>query len=85
MGRTGKALKQVLQTHNISQNQLAVILEIDRATVYKWFHEKREPSSETVVEITRALKKINFAAAENFVQRYLGDILQEESSSGSDS
>lgn len=84
MGRAGKALKQVLQTYDISQNQLAVSLGIDRATVYKWFHEKREPSSETIVDITRALKEINFAAAENFVQRYLGDILQEDASSSSE-
>ena len=81
MGKAGKALKQVLQTHNISQNQLAVILGIDRATVYKWFHEKREPTSETIVEITRALKQIKLEAAESFVQLYLGDILQEDSSS----
>lgn len=81
MGQAGRALKQVLQLHNISQNQLAVILGIDRATVYKWFHEKREPTSETVVEITRALKQIKFEAAEKFVQLYLGDILTEDSPS----
>lgn len=80
MGRAGRALKQVLQTHDISQNQLAVILGIDRATVYKWFHEKREPSSETIVDITRALKELRLEAAEDFVQLYLGDILAEEPS-----
>ena len=78
MGKAGRALKQVLQTHNISQNQLAVILGIDRATVYKWFHEKREPTSETIVEITKSLKQIKFEAAEDFVQLYLGDILAED-------
>ena len=81
MGRASRALRQVLQLHNISQNQLAVILGIDRATVYKWFHGKREPTSETVVEITRALKQIKFEAAEQFVQLYLGDILKEETPS----
>ncbi len=81
MGRAGLALKQTLQCQNISQNQLAVILGIDRATVYKWFHGKREPTSETVVEITRALKQIKFEAAEQFVQLYLGDILKEDSPS----
>ena len=80
MGQAGRALKQVLQKHDISQNQLAVILGIDRATVYKWFHEKREPTSETIVDITRALKQIKFDAAEDFVQSYLGDILAEETS-----
>ncbi|MEM7061703.1 MAG: helix-turn-helix transcriptional regulator [Cyanobacteria bacterium P01_B01_bin.77] len=81
MRKAGRALKQVLQLHNISQNQLAVLLGIDRATVYKWFHGKREPNSETIVEITRALKRIKFEAAENFVQFYLGDILEEETPS----
>ena len=80
MGQAGRALKQVLQTHDISQNQLAGILGIDRATVYKWFHEKREPSSKTIVDITRALKEVRLEAAEDFVQLYLGDILTEEPS-----
>ncbi|WP_348918278.1 helix-turn-helix domain-containing protein [Adonisia turfae] len=73
-------MKQVLQTYDISQNQLAVKLEVDRATVYKWFHEKREPTSETIVDITKALKQIQFEAAENFIQLYLGDLLKEDSS-----
>ena len=85
MGRAGRALKQVLQLHNISQNTLASMLDIDRATVYKWFHEKREPTSETIVKITRALKQVKFEAAENFVQLYLGDILKEDSSADSSS
>lgn len=83
MGRAGRALRSVLQTHDISQNQLAVLLGIDRATVYKWFHEKREPTSETIVEITRALKQVKLEAAENFVQLYLGDILNEDATSES--
>ena len=85
MGRAGSALKQALQTHDISQNQLAVILGIDRATVYKWVHEKREPNSETVVDITKALKQIKLEAAEEFVQLYLGDILKEDASASAES
>lgn len=78
MGRASKALKQVLQTYSISQNQLAVALNIDRSAVYKWFHEQREPTSETIVEITKALKQIKFEAAESFIQLYLGDILKDD-------
>ena len=78
MGRASRALKQVLQTYSISQNQLAVTLNIDRSAVYKWFHEQREPTSETIVEITKALKQIKFEAAESFIQLYLGDILNDD-------
>ena len=78
MGRASRALKQVLQTYSISQNQLAVALNIDRSAVYKWFHGQREPTSETIVEITKALKQMNLDAAESFVQLYLGDILKDD-------
>ena len=78
MGRASRALKQVLQTYSISHNQLAVALYIDRSAVYKWFHGQREPTSETIVEITKVLKQINLEAAEQFVQLYLGDILKDD-------
>ncbi|MEM6252853.1 MAG: helix-turn-helix transcriptional regulator [Cyanobacteria bacterium P01_D01_bin.156] len=78
MGRASRALKQVLQTYGISQNQLAIALNIDRSAVFKWFHEQREPTSETIVEITKVLKQINFEAAESFVQLYLGDLLKDD-------
>ena len=79
MGRASSSLKQVLQTYSISQNQLADALNIDRSAVYKWFHGQREPTSETIVEITKALKQMNLEAAESFVQLYLGDILTDDS------
>jgi transcriptional regulator with XRE-family HTH domain len=77
MGRASQALKQVLEQYGISQNRLAVTLGIDRTAVFKWVHEQREPTSDTIVEITRALKQINPEAANAFVQRYLGEILTE--------
>ena len=77
MGRASQALKQVLEQYGISQNRLAVTLGIDRAAVFKWVHDQREPTSDTIVEITRALKQINPEAANAFVQRYLGEILTE--------
>jgi transcriptional regulator with XRE-family HTH domain len=76
MGRASQALKQVLETYGISQNKLAVALGIDRSAVFKWVHEQREPSSETIVEITKALKVMNSKAAKAFVQLYLGDIVE---------
>lgn len=63
--------------YGISQNRLAVTWGIDRAAVFKWVHEQREPTSDTIVEITSALKQINPEAVNAFVQKYLGEILTE--------
>lgn len=78
MGRASRALKQVLETYDISQNSLAVVMGIERGSVSRWFHDKRDPTAETVVEIVQALKTIDPEAAEAFVARYLGDILGED-------
>lgn len=78
MGRASFALKRVLETHGISQNQLAVALGVQRGSVFRWFHDTRDPTAETVVEIVKALKKINPAAAEQFVKLYLVDVLAED-------
>jgi len=77
MGRASHALKEVLTTYGISQNKLAVMLGIDRSAVFKWVHDQREPSSEAIVEITKALKQLNPEAARAFVQLYLGQILED--------
>ncbi|MBD1873452.1 helix-turn-helix transcriptional regulator [Nodosilinea sp. FACHB-131] len=73
MGKAGAALKQVLETYNISQYSLAAVLDVERNNVYRWANEKRDPSAETVVELVRALKSMNPEAAEVFVKLYLGD------------
>jgi transcriptional regulator with XRE-family HTH domain len=77
MGKAGKALKQVLEQYKISQNKLAIILGVQRYVVYRWFHEQVDPSGETIAEITQALKQINSDAAQEFVQLYLGNLLDE--------
>lgn len=77
MGRASQALKQVLDTYSISQNKLAVALEIDRSAVFKWVHDQREPSSDAIVEITQALKVLNPLAAKEFVRLYLGVIVDD--------
>lgn len=77
MGRANQALKQVLDTYSISQNKLAVALNIDRSAVFKWVHDQREPSSERIVEITQALKTLNPLAAKDFVRLYLGEIVDD--------
>ncbi|MGF1495099.1 MAG: helix-turn-helix domain-containing protein [Microcoleaceae cyanobacterium] len=75
MGRAGKALKQTLQAHNISQNSLATVMGLDRNKVYRWFHERVDPTAETVAEIVQALAKMNPQAAETFIQLYLGNLV----------
>ena len=78
MGKAGQALRQALETYGISQNKLAVTLGVDRSVVFNWFHEKRDPAAETVVQIAEALKSINPGAAAEFIRLYVGDFLQDE-------
>ncbi len=77
MGKAGKALKQVLTTYSISQNQLAVTMGIGRSTVHYWFKETQDPLAESIPDIIAALQKINEDAAKDFVRLYLGDIADE--------
>ena len=72
MGQAGKALKRVLETYEISQYRLAAELGIGRSNVYRWVNEVRDPTAETVKDIVDVLRKINSAAAEEFIQLYLG-------------
>ncbi|MEO0458391.1 MAG: helix-turn-helix transcriptional regulator [Cyanobacteria bacterium P01_A01_bin.114] len=78
MGRAGQALKQVLETYGISQNKLAKQMAVKPYVVFRWFHEQTDPSAETVAEIVKVLNQLNPAAASDFVQQYLGDLLGPE-------
>jgi transcriptional regulator with XRE-family HTH domain len=71
MARAGKALKRVLTRYGISQNQLATVMGIDRSNVSRWVSESRDPSAEAVAQIKQALMHLQAAAAEDFVQFYL--------------
>ncbi|TAD78604.1 MAG: XRE family transcriptional regulator [Oscillatoriales cyanobacterium] len=75
MGRAGQALKEVLAAHHISQNRLAVEMGLRRSVTYRWVHELSDPTGETIVDIVEALAKLNPAAARDFVQRYLGELI----------
>ncbi|WP_229425778.1 helix-turn-helix domain-containing protein [Lusitaniella coriacea] len=77
MGRAGKALRHALEAHDISQNRLAITLGIDRSKVFRWFHEKTDPTAETVADIVKALNAIDSTAAESFIKLYLGDLLRD--------
>jgi transcriptional regulator with XRE-family HTH domain len=75
MGRAGKALKQTLTAYKISQNKLAIVLNVDRAVVNRWFHEQVDPNAETVADIVKALQNIEPNAAQEFIKLYLGDLV----------
>lgn len=75
MGRAGKALKQTLERHNITQNKLATVMGLDRNKVYRWFHERVDPTAETVADIVKALNEIDRSAAETFIRLYLGNLV----------
>jgi len=78
MGRASHALKQVLDTYGISQNQLAGAMGVERGSVSRWYHDKRDPTAETVVEIVKALKSLNFQASQEFVDLYLGHMFRQK-------
>jgi transcriptional regulator with XRE-family HTH domain len=80
MARAGKALKFVLIRYGISQNQLATAMGIDRSNVSRWVSESRDPSAEAVAQIKQALNRLQPAAAEEFVQVYLYEGLDRDTS-----
>jgi transcriptional regulator with XRE-family HTH domain len=81
MGKAGKALRQVLEAYEISQNKLAVTMGIGRSTMHYWFSGERDPAAEAVLEIRKGLRKINPAAAEEFIRLYLDESDEDEAQS----
>jgi transcriptional regulator with XRE-family HTH domain len=76
MGKAGQALRQVLESHKISQSALATALDVERSIIFRWYHEQTDPTAETVAQIVQALQRINKSAAQDFVQAYLGNLAQ---------
>ncbi len=73
MGKAGRVLKSVLEQYNISQIKLAAQLGVGRSNVYRWANEVRDPTSETVIAIIKALEEINPEAAVEFKKQYMDD------------
>lgn len=73
MGKAGRVLKTVLERYNISQIKLAAQLGVGRSNVYRWANEVRDPTSETVIAIIKALEEINPEAAVEFKKQYMDD------------
>jgi predicted transcriptional regulator len=78
MGKAGQALKKVLESYGISQNKLAVALEVKPYAVYRWYYGQIDPRAETAVDIVKVLQDINPEAAKEFVRLYIGEIVEEE-------
>ncbi|MEM9220489.1 MAG: helix-turn-helix transcriptional regulator [Cyanobacteria bacterium P01_F01_bin.150] len=78
MGKAGRVLKTVLEKYEISQGKLATVMGVGSSNVYRWANEIRDPSSETVLGIVETLKTIEPKAAEEFVQLYLGNVIDEQ-------
>ncbi|WOD40930.1 helix-turn-helix transcriptional regulator [Nodosilinea sp. E11] len=78
MGKAGQVLKHVLEKYDVSQYSLAKTLGVERTNVYRWVHEMRDPTAETLLDIVKALKSLSHAAAEEFVQLYLGEVLKSD-------
>jgi plasmid maintenance system antidote protein VapI len=78
MGRAGRALKEALDTYGLSQNKLAVTMGIERTVVYRWVHERVDPTGETIVDIVRGLNALDPDAAKAFIALYLIPVLHED-------
>lgn len=73
MRKAGKSLKRVLKAYNISQSKLAVAMGVGRSTVHYWFNEIQDPVADAVLEIRKALRSIDPAAADEFIRLYLDE------------
>ncbi|WP_341734290.1 helix-turn-helix transcriptional regulator [Microcoleus sp. EPA2] len=78
MGKAGRVLRDVLNTYGISQNKLAIAMGVRSSVVYRWFNELIDPTGDSLVKIVVALKLLDIDAAREFVQRYLGEVLEDE-------
>ncbi len=72
MSKAGSALKQVLETHGITQYQLAARMGINRSNFSRWLRGERDPLAEVIVDMYWALKSFNPDSAQEFISLYLG-------------
>lgn len=78
MGKAGKALKQVLEQYEITQNQLAVVMGISRSNIHRWVYEIGDPVGDSILEIRNALHQIDPNAAETFTKLYWNDAAERD-------
>lgn len=73
MAKAGRALRQVLETYDIPQNQLAVAMNVTRSSIHRWIYELSDPAGDAVLDIRKGLQIINPAAAAEFTRLYWGE------------
>jgi transcriptional regulator with XRE-family HTH domain len=78
MSKAGDALKQVLETYNISRYKLAQVMGISRSNLHRWVYGVADPAGDSVIEIRDALEKIDPEAAKAFTKLYWGRAIEEE-------
>ncbi|MEG4211032.1 helix-turn-helix transcriptional regulator [Microcoleus sp. S13_B4] len=78
MGKAGRVLRDALNTYGINQNKLVIAMGVRSSVGYRWFNEPIDPTGNTLVKMVVALKLLDIDAAREFVQRYLGEILEDE-------
>ena len=78
MSKAGTVLKQILASYGISQNKLAVAMGIGRSSINRWVNENRDPGGDTILAIRKGLRKIDVAAADEFIRLYLEETVEEE-------
>ncbi len=78
MGKAGQALRQVLDTHNISQSLLARELGVEHPIVFRWFHEHTDPTAETVFETALLSYRFMEIAATGHVGIHCSQTMQRD-------
>ncbi|AFY34458.1 hypothetical protein Cal7507_4074 [Calothrix sp. PCC 7507] len=53
---------------------MAVVMGVNRSSVFGWVNEIADPPGDTVVKICKALQEIEPAAAEEFVSLFWEDL-----------
>ncbi len=71
MAKISEALRQVLESYDITQTQLAMAMGIRLTTLNNWVTETTIPSADRIPKIYKALQSINPEAAEEFIRLYL--------------
>ena len=58
-----------------------VPMEVGRSNVHRWVYEVADPVGDAILEIRKGLRKINPAAAEEFIRLYLDESDEDEEQS----
>jgi transcriptional regulator with XRE-family HTH domain len=78
MSKAGDALKQVLETHNISRYKLAQVMGISRSNLHRWVYGVADPAGDSILEIRDALRNLHPEAAEEFKRLYWDEAIEDQ-------